>query len=126
MLAARTRFILLTLSLIAADQIVISFMLARGSGEQWLGINQVISQSAVVLVLWPAFFIFPARIRTTYWYAWALILAGWCSNNLALLRVHRFIDFVPLGGIYTNTADLCICIGTAVLIVGAVVRLKKP
>jgi len=126
MLAPRTRFTLTVLGLILADQLLISFMPAQGSGEQWLGIYHLAAQAAVVLVLWPAFFLFPSRMRTEYWYAWALILAGWCSNNLALLRFHRFIDFIPLGSLYTNTADLCLCIGTAVLVVGALKGLRKP
>jgi lipoprotein signal peptidase len=63
-----------------------------------------------------------------------LAIAGWGSNLLDRLGLHRItapgsdrgaVDFVHLGWMYTNVADGCIAIGTALLVGAAAVRVLR-
>jgi lipoprotein signal peptidase len=63
-----------------------------------------------------------------------LMIAGWGSNLLDRLGLHLVtapgssrgaVDFVHLGSIYTNVADVCIAVGTALFVAVAVGRLRR-
>ena len=57
---------------------------------------------------------------------WALLLGGWASNIITHVRFGAYLDYLPLGRIYTNAADLGITLGTAALLLVALNRVRRP
>lgn len=122
----------LVVSIVSGDQIIVKFILQyapqwlRGNGQAWLGTGDVVFQALLPLIMVPAYYLLPrGTVRQTA-AGWVILTGGWLSNFISLIRLQGYPDFIPYGPFYTNTADLCICAGAAVIVWSAVRGLKKP
>ena len=70
-----------------------------------------------------------ARTPVTAW-GIGLMFGGWLSNLLTLEHAGHYVDYLKVGSLYTNIADLGITLGAAILIMQILqaqqIRLKKP
>ena len=109
--AKRDSWPLLCLALALSDQlaamlvpVLLPSSLQHGRFFAWAppGYSLAIS-TCVLAILWG---LFPANRRPL-----GLIAAGLASNILTLVRIGRFVDYLPTGASYVNIADLLIVFG---------------
>ena len=118
-MGAQGRIWLGTGLVVILDHIIVAFVRAHYpydlsvQASEWFKPFSEMASFSILLLL---AVIILSTAKKASWIGKSLLLGGFASNQMTLFIYGGYIDYLPLGHITTNIADLCICIGAAMLV----------